>query len=244
MINTLIVENEQSSAESLMGLLRSFCPEVKIEATCDSVTDALALVEKKKIDLVFLDVELNGETGFDFLKSLTDIPFEVIFTTAHNKYAIQAIKSSALDFLLKPIDPKELVAAVDRYQRNRTNKRSQIELLLQNILPSSPRRVAIPSGDELIFQKEDDIVLCTADGNYTRIFTIEGKEFIASKTLGEFEEQLSPLKFFRTHKSYLINIAHLVSFNKAESQVTLANGLKADVAARRKDEFLRHIQKS
>ncbi|MCE3226326.1 MAG: response regulator transcription factor [Bacteroidetes bacterium] len=247
MIKAIIVDDDKSCINTLEKLLSKYCPHVLILGTANTIAEAIDLIERKKPELIFLDVELNGEFGFDLLKHPSAIDLNVIFTTAHEKYALKAIKSSCLEYLLKPVDHNELKAAIAKFegQMHLANNQKKIEVLLSNIVApdNSFNKIIIPGHDSHIFLNTSEIICCEADMNYTNVFTEKGEKIVSTKNLKEFEETLDPKTFFRCHKSWLININFIKKFLKSDSQVLMSNDMLIDISVRKKDEFLNLFKK-
>lgn len=213
---------------------------------CDSAAKGIDAIETTHPDIVFLDIEMPVMNGFVMLKNLHYKNFELIFTTAYDHYAIKAIKYSALDYLVKPIEISELKEAVEKAKekRYRTIPNPQIELLVEQALikKNSFSRIAVPTSEGLQFLKIDDIIYLEASINYTLIFTNTKHKYTVSRTLKEFEDILSPDSFIRIHNSYIINKAYAEKYIRGEGgQVVLSNGVTLDVAKRKKSEFLKAI---
>lgn len=246
MINALIIDDERDARESLQLLLKKNCPEINILALCASPETGIDKINKLQPDLVFLDVQMPGLSGFDVLEKLISIDFDIIFVTAHDKYAIKAIKFSALDYLLKPVDVDELIEAVEKTKLKRENKAQHFQSLLQNVRQGSEKltRLAIPSDNEIIVQKIEEIIFCEADSNYTKLYLSNGKQITVSKTLKQFESILPPTDFCRIHHATLVNLAHITKYVKGEGgYVLVTGGQHLDVSRRKKDNLLRVLNK-
>lgn len=244
MINSLIVENEKASAEFLLQCLQEQCHDVNVLKVVTGVNEALLFLKDHPIDLLFLDVELNHESGFDLLGHFAKIDFEIIFTTAFDKYAIQAIKNSCLEYLLKPIDPKELKVAVQKFEGKKRNQyNQQLENLINNLKTKPDHaKIAIPTTHGLLFIPITELVVCEADSNYTIIHTLSGERHTSSRNLGEFEQML-PENFFRCHKSFLINLNMIKEFRRTDGNIVrMSNDVYVDVALRRKDDLLKRLK--
>jgi len=240
-IRAVIIDDEEGARESLANLIEKFCPQVKLCGKAENAIEGRAKIAEVNPDLIFLDIEMPVENAFDMLSKIENIDFDIIFTTAYDHYAINAIKFSALDYLLKPIDIDELRAAVEKVSVSKSDDSGvKLQALLDNIGGNSKQqKIAIPETDGLLIVKVDEIVHCESDSNYTHIFMNDGKKILASRTLGEFEDMLSGHKFFRTHRSHLINMEHIVKYIKGEGgYVTLSNGSQIEVSRRKKTEFL------
>lgn len=242
MIKTIIIDDETRGRDTLKNLLHKYCDEVQLSGEAGSVLDGFKLINDEAPDLVFLDIEMPGHNGFDLLEMFKSIPFKVIFTTAYDKYAIKAIKYSALDYLLKPIDIDELKSAVSRVDNTskRDMKQANYEVLFNNIKSENKRKkVAIPDLEGLVFIYLDEIVRCESDGNYTYIYLLSKKKITASRTLRDFEELFSEESFFRVHRSHLINLEHLKKYIKGEGGfAVMADDSRVEVSRRKKTEFL------
>lgn len=246
MLKIAIVDDEYKSRELVKMLLQSICRHVEVVGTAGNVKDSLALIRTATPDLLLLDVELGLETGFNLLEQLPAITFDVIFTTAHSHYALQAIKFSAIDYLLKPINPDELKNAVDKAQERQAQAAfaKRISVLLGNLKTpvSGQQRVALPTTEGLIFVPVGEIIYCEADGAYTTIYTQDGSKCLVSKNIKEYEALLEANHFFRVHNSYLINLNQITKYIKGDGgYVIMSNQAAIDVSKRRKDAFLAAI---
>jgi two-component system LytT family response regulator len=218
---------------------------VTIDGTYKSVEDGSQAILNLAPDLVFLDVQINDKTGFDLLKTVGKIGFEVIFTTAFDHYAVQAFKFSAVDYLLKPIDSDDLTQALEKVSEKLKKRdfEKKVEALLSNIHKKDRhKRISNPTSDGLIFLEVSDIVRCQSDINYTHIFLNGNKKITVSKTLKTFEELLSDCNFFRIHNSHLINLELLSNYIKGKGGfVTMTDGSYLEVSIRRKEAFLQAL---
>jgi len=247
MIKALIVDDEQKARNILQHYMNSFMPEITEIRQADSVDAAIEVLKDYQPGIVFLDVEMPHKNGFDFLVQLKEPAFDVIFTTAYNQYAIQAIRFSALDYLLKPVDPDEMKAAVLRHiekQDSAAQKKELFDNLVQNIEKKDVKdfKIAVPSSDGVHFFMIEDILHLEAEGSYTHIHLNGKKPFIASKTLKHFEEMLDDFKFIRTHKSHLVNPKHITRISNDNEFVLLTDGRKVEVSRRKKDEVLQQLK--
>ncbi len=243
MIRAVIIEDDKNNIEVLSGLLSRFCQDIRLEGTALTVEQGTRLIHETSPDLVFLDVELGNKTGFDVLKEFPSPAFSVIFTTAHEQYAFKAIKASCIEYLLKPVNYKELQEAVKKFiqQKSLSVNRKKIEVLLNNIgdLSNTFSKLAIPTSDGYAFLNAGEIIYCQADLNYTVIHTSKNERLMSSRNLKEFEEILDPSVFFRCHKSYIINLNFIKKYTKSDSVVLMYNETAIDIAHRKKEEFLR-----
>lgn len=246
-MKALVVDDEKKSRESLRMLITEFCDDVEVVGTAGSIAETLEGINTFNPDVVFLDIRMRQETGFDLFKNLDEINFEVVFTTAYSEYAIKAIKFSAVDYLLKPIDIEELQLAVTKVKERIKAKevpREKIEALLQNLKPteSSNFKLALPTAKGLMFVKLDQIIYCAGQNNYTEFYIKGRAKIIVSKTLKEYEDMLSDYNFFRIHKSYLINLNEINEYIRGEGGfVIMNNNASLDVSKRRKESFLKEI---
>lgn len=246
MIKAIIVDDEAKSRTTLQSLVSRHCENVSIVDMADSVNSALQAIEKHDPQLLFLDIEMPHESGFTLLEKIKNPSFDVIFITAYDHYAIKAIKFSALDYLLKPVDVDELVAAVKKIEErnNKVKKESpDFELLLSNLkMKSNAAKIAVPTFDGLQMLNAADIVKCIAAESYTHIILLSGTKILVSRILKEYEELLSDLNFFRVHNSCLINLAHVVKYIKGEGgYVVMADGESVEVSRRKKNELLSRL---
>jgi two-component system, LytTR family, response regulator len=241
MIHILIIDDEHKARNILHHYLVENIQEDMDIRQAASVDAALSLLQEFTPDIVFLDVEMPVRNGFDFLSEVKSPAFDIIFTTAFNQYAIQAIRFSALDYLLKPIDPDELKTAVQRHLEHKATTREKEELyqnLVQNLGKKDIRdfKIAVTSTEGAHFFMIDDIIRIEADSSYAHIVLKDGKRFTASKTLKYFEEMLEEYSFLRVHKSHLINPAHIRQINADHSMATMTDGSQVEISRRKKDE--------
>lgn len=226
-------------------LLEDFCEDVQVCALCQNVDEGINAIKEFKPEIVFLDIQMQRETGFDLLTRIKDINFEVIFTTAHSEYAIKAFKFSAIDYLLKPIDIEELKHAIEKVNKKlHDNISLRLQHLVQNLRSTSSEnyKLALPTTDGLLFVKVSNIVYCEASSNYTEIVTEDGKKHIVSRTLKEYDEMLADHNFFRIHNSYLINLNAIKKYVRGDGgYVVMNNDHSLDVSKRKKDSFLVRI---
>ena len=246
MISAIIIDDESSSRNALKQKLTNHCADVTIIAECENGEEGIKNIEEKKPDIVFLDVEMPRMNGFTMLQQLHNRDFELIFITAYDHYAIRAIKFSALDYLVKPVEVDDLTAAVEKatQKRNYSPGNERLELLLQNLMNEKKehQRIAIPSMEGLQFISMSDIIYLEAQSNYTIIYLKDSYKLTVSKTLKDFEELLPTAVFIRIHHSYIINRNAVEKYIKGEGgQVIMKNGVMLDVARRKKEEFLKAI---
>jgi two-component system LytT family response regulator len=245
MIRSIIVDDELKSRESLKKILLSFCDDVDVLATCQSVAEGLVAIGQLKPDVVFLDVQMQGETGFDLLAKLPAIDFNVIFTTAHSEYAIKAIKFSAIDYLLKPIDVQEIQKALEKVRTKQNGSiLERMQQLLQNVKNpnTATYKLALPTSEGLTFIKVNDVLYLKASGNYTEIFMNDGQKYLVSRHLKEYDDLLTDQNFFRVHHSSLINLNYIKNYVRGDGgYVVMSDNTSLDVSRRKKEAFLEKI---
>ncbi|MCB0430350.1 MAG: response regulator transcription factor [Flavobacteriales bacterium] len=241
----IIVEDEQKSADVLKKLVEKYCPEVELAGMATGVQDGVKLIQEIKPELVFLDIEMHDGTGFDLLQKVNAKTFDVIFTTAYIQYAIKAIRFSAMDYILKPIDADDLRDAVRRClgRKDHSISDERFSTLLANLGNESRlKKIVVPEGDGMTFIGLSDIIRCESDGNYTYIILKGGKRIVATKTLGDYEDMLAEENFVRIHRSHLINLEHVSRYIKGEGgYVIMSDGSEVEVSRRKKAEFLERI---
>jgi len=246
-IKAIIVDDEQHCIDALQTMLAKKCPEVTVLGGVNSVKAAKELIDEVHPDVVFLDVEMPHQNGFELLKLFDKINFDIIFTTAYEQYALKAIKFNALDYLLKPFSVKELQDAVQKcvgrknVQQPETGS-SPLDVFLQNMktLHQTHKKIALPTINGLVFMPVQNIVRCESTGNYTRIFFTDKKNLMVSRPLKEFEELLTDVDFFRVHNSHLINLQQMQSYIQGEGGFALmSDGTQVEVSRRRKADFLK-----
>jgi two-component system LytT family response regulator len=240
-VRVLIVDDESAGRIALRGLLEITCPQIEEINVCSSVDEAVAFIDVNKPDLVFLDVEMPGKNGFELLNAVDEIDFYVIFVTGYDHYAIQAIKLNALDYLLKPVRPQDLINCIQKVsQLTRKKQRMLHSALGKNFY--KPDKLAIPIRNGFSFVDLKEVVRCEADANYSIIFLESGLKITSSKTLGEYESILSEFGFLRTHKSHLINLYYVKNYSKGEGGViTLKDGTEIPVSKKKRQDFLIRI---
>jgi two-component system LytT family response regulator len=247
MLHAIIVDDELHCIERLRNLLTVHCSDfLHVEGSFQTIEDGIKAIRNLRTDVVFLDVELNGKTGFDLLNQCDQKNFEVIFTTAYDKYAVQAFRFSAIDYLLKPVDPDDLKQAVLRIQKrtNDEDMRKKMDSLFYNIqnLPGNQKKITVPTMQGLEFFQVSDIVRLESNVNYTSLFLKSGQKIVVAKTLKQFEQLLTDFNFFRVHNSHLINLNCIQSYKKGKGGViVMSDHSEIEVSTRRKDEFLKRL---
>ncbi|MFA6402132.1 MAG: LytTR family DNA-binding domain-containing protein [Salinivirgaceae bacterium] len=240
MYKVVIVDDEQDAIESIKLIIQEHFSDIVISGTANSANEAIKLIPTVEPDIVFLDIEMPGGTGFDVLEGLPNRNFNVIFVTAYNQYAIKAFKYSALDYILKPIDIDELVTAVSKIHRSNTNQKveDKINLLLDNVKNSKPDKIALSTSESIEFVNISDIVQILAEGSYSTLKFLDQTELVVSKNLGEFESLLEDHPFYRPHQSHLINLLHVKKINRLGNEIIMDDGSVAFLSRRKKNQFL------
>lgn len=244
-LTAILVDDERSGRENLSGLLLEHCPQVEILAEAVDVVAAIKLVKTHNPQLVFLDIEMPGETGFSLLEHFQDYSFEVIFVTAYDNYAIKAIRFSAADYILKPINIFELKAAVEEVARRIQKKieNEQLKQLFHNVkFPQNPK-IGLPTNDRVEFVEVSKIIRCQGESNYSHIFFENKKSLLVAKTLVEFEELLKEHDFLRIHKTHLVNMRHVSAYVRNDGgRLVLSNGDEIAVSRRRKESVAERLK--
>ncbi len=244
-IKAILVDDEKSSLQNLEQKLKEFCPDVEVIAAIDVPEEAISIIKQKKPDLLFLDIEMPRMNGFILLKELGELGCAIIFTTAYNHYAIDAIRVSALDYLMKPIAIKDLQDVVERYKKtNNTFVKEKIDILQSSLDEgkSQDNKISLASQEGIVFVQIKNIIHIESSSSYSIIHLVDGKKMMVTKLLKDFEEILFPYHFYRVHHSYLINLHYMEKYVRGDGgHVVLQNGIVIDVARRKKDEFLKVI---
>lgn len=246
MIRAIIIDDEQESRNTVFNILKGFCPNVEVAGQAANVKEGLQLIAGEKPDVVFLDIQMPDGTGFDLLEKVENLHFQVIFITAYDHYALKAIKFSALDYILKPVDPNQLIAAVEKIKTNNTSYDDitrRIHTLLRN--KNSFERITLPTFEGFKFVNLKDIIRCESDSNYTHFYLNTGEKILVTRTLKEYEETLSDMNFIRVHQSHLVNTRYVDRYIKGDGgTVVMVDGSEVEVSRRRKEEFLRRMADS
>lgn len=241
MLRAVIVDDEKTSRDTMIGLLGRYCKNIEVVGQAEGVAQGIEVITQLNPDVVFLDIQMPDGSGFRLLEEIGEVRFEVIFTTAFDQYAIKAIKYSALDYLLKPVVPDDLINAVKKAeQKKNLGQMSQnIRTLLENLNQKpEPRKIVLSTAEKMHIVEIDDILRCESDDYYTRFYFTDGKTLLISKTLKENEELLGDKNFIRPHKSHLVNIKYIKGFLKNDGgYIVLSDGTKVPVS-RRKREFV------
>lgn len=248
MINAIIIDDEQNSIETLKWKVENFCPQVKVIEVFSDPVKSLDWLKSNTPDLVFLDIEMPNMSGFDVLEAIPNVNFDVIFTTAYDQYGIQAVKFSALDYLLKPVRNKELIEAVERFTNKgkRADNNVQITSLLQNLRAEAetgrPEKITLATKESLELVAPEEIVYCESDSNYTMVYLTDGRKKLISRTLRDFEEMLTPFNFFRPHNSFLVNMNEVREYVKTDGgYIVLKGKQKIPVSKSRRERLMEYF---
>jgi two-component system LytT family response regulator len=245
-MKVLVVDNEKNIREGVVELIHDFCEDVTEIHQANGVQSGLSKIEDLKPDVVFLDVELDDGTGMDLLSKLHQINFHLIFITAHNKYAIDAFKFSAIDFLLKPIDPQELINAFKKVKQQHKNKHlsNQLQVMQDSLnkMASLDKKIVLKDSSSIYFINVNDIIRCESSGQYTEFYIEDSKRIVISKSLKEYESLLEPYGFIRPHHSHLININKILRFDKVNGGNLIMETLEEiPVSHRKKAHILQFL---
>lgn len=239
-IKAIIIDDEERARNTLSSLLLNYCPEICVLATCANVPDGVLAINKHKPDVVFLDIEMPDYNGFELLGFFREIDFDIIFVTAYSEYAIKAFEISAVDYILKPIDIDQLKNSVEKLKQKKLHSQmqEQIELLKESYKGDDIRKIALSMSNGLTFVEVSEIVLLEADGAYTTFYMKNGQRILVSKKLKFYEDILSNRAyFFRTHRSYFINVNYIRSYSRSENAILMENEFSVTISRDRKQEF-------
>jgi len=245
---TVIIDDEHDAVDFITTIIGEYCPELEVTGKAHNVKEGVDLIKEIKPDLVFLDVEMPNGTGFDLLTHFPEKEFDVVFITAFNHYAIKAIKFSAVDYILKPININEFIEAVKRVAQKRNNNlragNENFEALLENIRSSHPTRLVIPTSDGREYLNPKDIIRIEADRSYSWFYIVDKKKILVSRHLKEFQDLLNDRNFFRPHNSHLINLDFVKKYVRHDGgYIEMTDGSQIPVSRNRKDLFLAHMSR-
>jgi two-component system, LytTR family, response regulator len=245
-LKAILIDDELNSLKNLRQKLEEFCKQVQVVAMAQKPEEALFLIRHHKPDVLFLDIEMPKMSGFEILEELGDYAAEIIFITAYNQYAIDAIRISAFDYLVKPVAIDDLQKAVNRLILSRASKtRERLHVLKDGLGEprSQDNKIAVPTNDGLEFLLISDIIRIESISYYSKLFLVNGQVTLVTRLLKDFEEMLAPYRFFRVHNSHLVNLRYIRKFSRSEGgQVVMENGDVVDVSRRRREEFLKYLQ--
>ncbi len=247
-LRTVIVDDEQNAVDFIFSIVKEYCPDLEVVGKAYDVSEGVVKIQETKPDLVFLDVEMPNGSGFDLLEEFPDKKFDVIFITAFNHYAIKAIKFSAVDYILKPINISEFTEAVSKVIQKRSdssyNSSEGFRILMENLKSGTPSRLAIPTADGMEYLNPKEIIRIEADRSYSWIYLVGNRKILVSKHLKEFQDLLSDRYFFRSHNSFLINLKYVKKFVRKEGgYIEMQDGEQIPISRNRKELFLIHMSR-
>jgi two-component system LytT family response regulator len=247
-LKTLIVDDEPNAVDFISSIIGEYCPDLEVISKAYDVPEGIKSINEMKPDLVFLDVEMPNGTGFDLLTHFPDKDFDVVFITAFNHYAIRAIKFSAVDYILKPINIKEFIESVNKVLQKRTESSSKsnenFKILLENLRSGSPSRLAIPTTDGMEYLNPKEIIRIEADRSYSWFYMTGNRKILVSRHLKEYQDLLGDRYFFRSHNSHLINLKYVRKYVRKEGGfIEMQDGAQIPVSRNRKDLFLIHMSR-
>lgn len=248
MIKTIVIEDEQKSRELLAMLIEKNCPQLELVAVAKNVKEGVEMINSLNPDLVFLDISMPDGTGFDLLEQVHGKKFEIIFSTATDKHALKAIKYSACDYLLKPIDIDELKAAVEKValKKNASPSMDNLQFLIQQFKKADDnyQKITLPTGNAYEIVNIKDIIRCEADASYTHFYLVGGKKLMVSASLKHYEDLLPESDFIRVHHQHLINMNHVARYLKQDGgYAVMTDDTKIEISRRKKDAFMERLNK-
>jgi two-component system, LytTR family, response regulator len=242
MLRVVIIDDEPDAVKFIQGIIAEYCPNLEVAGIANSARDGVSVISQTQPDLVFLDVQMPHGSGFDLLSSFPQKTFDVIFITAYNHYAIQAIKFSAVDYILKPVNIGELIEAVNKVEQKRASREYRnlnYSNLLENLKAPLPSKLAIPTTDGIEYLNTSEIIRIEADRSYSWFFLTDKKKYLVSRNLKEYQELLQDLNFFRPHNSHLINMIFVKKFIRHEGgYIEMTDGSNVPISRGKRDLFL------
>ena len=244
----VVVDDEKKIREGITEILRNYCPAVKSVFEASNVSSALKIINEVDPDVLILDISLGEETSFDLLEKLNYTKFKIIFVTAFEEYAVKAIKISALDYLIKPVNPKELIQSVNNASKQLEHNQTELKLnaLLINIknISEGIKKIILKTSESIFMINIRDIIRCESDDYYTKFYLIDGRKIMVSKTLKDYEELLSDYGFFRSHQSHMVNLYFMDRFDKKSGgTIFMKDNSKVPVSSRKRNSLLKEIDK-
>lgn len=244
-MKVVLIDDQSHIRENLKMLLGEFVPEVAVIAEADGVKSGLECLRKYKPDLVFLDIEMADGTGFDLLNLVKERTFRVIFVTGHDGYAIRAFRVAAIDYLLKPVDPDDLIEAVEKAKRQGPLQQVQLNEAVSSRSAGKLKQLVLSDADNVYLVQLSEIIRCQSEDNYTRFFLLDGRKLLISRTMKEFAELLEKAGFFRSHQSHLINLVFFDHLDKRDGgTIFLKDGSSVPLATRKKDNLLQALRET
>lgn len=247
MLKVIILEDENKAACMLQDCIKAVAPDCEIVGVASTLKEGKELILNTDIDLAFFDIELPDGHSFDLLAELPEINFDIIFTTAYSKYAVNAFQYSAIDFVVKPITPESISNAIEKAKKSFYFKQmsEKISNLVENRNRSDEeKRIILQCADSIYYATIKDIVRCQSDNNYTHIVLNNGENILVSKPLIEYEQMLPPFLFFRSHQSHIVNLSYISQIKKRTYQIVLKNGDIIQLATRKKDQLIEAMKRA
>lgn len=249
MINAIIIDDEINAIESLRWEIANFCKDVRILDTFTNPIEAISAINYLKPDLVFLDIEMPQLDGFQLLKKLHYTDFDLIITTAYNQYAIQAFKENAIDYLLKPVDPDELIKAIEKAKKNKEkpisstkNMEKIFEKIINDATKNNSKKIPIALADKIVMVNKNDIIYCKSDGNYTHIYLTDDVKYFVSKNIKAVTNLINSPEFIRVHKTYLVNATYIKEYIRGDGgEIILENKINIPVSRTNKLKVLQAL---
>jgi two-component system LytT family response regulator len=246
-MKVIIIDDEARTRKSIADILKFSQQDLELVAEAENVATGIAAINEYKPDLILLDIDMPDGTGFDLLKKLNDIQFKIIFITAYEEYAVHAFEFSAIDYILKPVDPKKLIDAIDKAhqlveQESISLKLNALFANLENSV-SENKKLVLKTAENIYIANTNDIIRCESDGGYTQFYLIDGKKILVSRNLKDYEEMLDGFGFFRIHQSHMINLKYIDHYSKTEGgAVVMKDNSYLPVARRKKESFLKLLE--
>ena len=245
MIKAILIEDEKASRDAIINLLQLMSADVEVIGEASNVKDGIRLVNENQFDILFLDIDLPDGTGFNVLESIFNRNFNLVFTTAHNDHAVKAFRYSAIDYLLKPIDPGELNDAIKKVlEKKKTDSiENKVQLLFENFQQKKFERMSFSTTEGLEIIPTQDIIYFSAENNYTNVHLKDGKKILVTKTIKVYDDLLSNAGFFRVHQSHLVNLSYVIKYNNADGgSVTLSDNSVVYISRRKKESLLKELK--
>jgi len=244
MINAVIIDDEKSARESLRSIIQSYTPDVDVKDEGIDMETGLQIIQKHTPELVFLDIQMPDGSGFELLKKLPKLDFKLVFVTAYEEYAVRAFRFSAFDYLLKPIDPDDLVSTINNVKSSIEKEDAELKLkaFMANIdnISKEVKKIVLKTNESIYLVNVNDIIHCLSQGNYTEFYLTGKRKILVSRTLKEFESMLSPYGFFRAHQSHLINLGEIDKYEKREGgHLVMSDGSNIPVSTRKKEQLIK-----
>jgi two-component system LytT family response regulator len=243
-LRTVIIDDESKAREAIREMTTIYCDDIEVIGEAHDVLSGIQLIKTQQPDLVFLDIKMPDGTGFDLLNRIEKKDFSLIFLTAFDEYAVKAFKFSAIDYLLKPLDPDELIQAVERVKEFRNLDKENLSVLLQNLksIKKDLKKLVLKTAESIFLVNVSDIIRCESTGNYTKFFLVNQKPVLVSHTLKDYDDILSEYNFFRVHQSHLVNLDHIIRLDKADGgTLIMSDNQSVPVSTRKKEALVKAL---